>query len=63
MDAPGRSVCDTATLSATYPEILQGDNGTWLYEGVPEPNPQLKEYPHGMHLLANNCRNTHDDQK
>ena len=32
MDAPGWSVSATATLSATYPESLQGDHLMWLYE-------------------------------
>jgi len=35
----GRSVSATATLSATYLEIWQGDHIMWLYEGVPQSKP------------------------
>jgi len=34
MDIPGWSVSATATLSATYPEILQEDHVIWVYDGM-----------------------------
>ena len=49
MDAPGWSVSTKATLSATYPESLQGDHVIWLYEGVPQSTLQLQEKSHRMH--------------